>query len=240
MFTARYGLIAYIKRIRICVWKYNRCFPPQTQLGFYCSPSVTDVWSQLIPVLMCGWNKTEYPPSSSTTALRSEVVKSSADSDRTLEFLLLGRRLCCTAKQTRERQCNISTLSRIHSSYREQQKGIADGSLFHACLHKRLWLCWVQRRGLVCEVTKRLYQQKIMSILMIISVITIINNKIVTCTQENPSSKAKTGHGQHLQIFISLYYVYCLCVKMWCNAVLCVLFVCKCVLYCCIVCTVCV
>jgi hypothetical protein len=44
--------------------------------------------------------------------------------------------------------------------------------------------------------------------------------------------------------------VYCLCVNVYCTAVLCVnvcctdvlcvLFVCKCVLYCCIVCTICV
>jgi hypothetical protein len=34
--------------------------------------------------------------------------------------------------------------------------------------------------------------------------------------------------------------VYCLCVNVYCTAVLCVLFVCKCVLYCCIVYCLCV
>jgi hypothetical protein len=38
----------------------------------------------------------------------------------------------------------------------------------------------------------------------------------------------------------SLCFVYCLCVNVYCIAVLCVLFVCKYVLYCCIMCTVCV
>jgi hypothetical protein len=69
---------------------------------------------------------------------------------------------------------------------------------------------------LCCSVTFTVHCSCYCSLFLCCATLTEVLPRIFLTCKAN--ARAKTGHGPHFPIFLSLYYVYYLCVNVWCAA----------------------